>query len=65
MQAKECLIKVEVIDQSDLTKLRGIVTGPPDTPFEGQPHLLLSASLYRNNRLGLSITLVSKTISTA
>ena len=43
LQGKDCLIKVEIIDQSDLTKLRGIVTGPPDTPFEGTvpqvPHL--------------------------
>jgi ubiquitin-conjugating enzyme (huntingtin interacting protein 2) len=31
---------VEVIDQSDLTKLRGIVTGPPDTPFEGGTFVL-------------------------
>lgn len=30
-----CEIKVEIIDQSDLTKLRGVITGPPDTPFEG------------------------------
>ena len=36
MQAQQCAIKVEVIDQSDLTKLRGVITGPPDTPFEGK-----------------------------
>lgn len=34
-QAHKCAIKVEVIDELDLTKLRGFVTGPPDTPFEG------------------------------
>ena len=28
--------KVEIIDQSDVTKLKGIVAGPPDTPFEGK-----------------------------
>ena len=31
-----CLIKVEIIDQSDVTKLKGIITGPPDTPNEGE-----------------------------
>ena len=36
MQAQQCAIKVEIIDQSDLTKLRGVITGPPDTPFEGK-----------------------------
>ena len=36
MQAQACSIKVEIIDQSDVTKLKGIVAGPPDTPFEGE-----------------------------
>ena len=36
MQAQACSIKVEIIDQSDVTKLKGIIAGPPDTPFEGQ-----------------------------
>ena len=35
VQAQQCAIKVETIDDSDMTKLRGIITGPPDTPFEG------------------------------
>ena len=34
-EAQACSIKVEIIDQSDVTKLKGIVAGPPDTPFEG------------------------------
>ena len=36
VQAQACSIKVEIIDQSDVTKLKGIVAGPPDTPFEGE-----------------------------
>lgn len=36
MQAQACSIKVEIIDQSDVTKLKGVIAGPPDTPFEGE-----------------------------
>lgn len=39
-EAQGCAIKVEIIDQSDLTKLRGIITGPPDSPFEGGKFIL-------------------------
>ena len=34
-QAQKSQIKIEIIDESDLTKLKGTVIGPPDTPFEG------------------------------
>lgn len=35
LQAKKATIKVEILDESDVTHLRGTVIGPPDTPFEG------------------------------
>ncbi len=35
-QAQKCAIKVEILNETDLTRLRGTVAGPPDTPFEGQ-----------------------------
>ena len=35
-QAQKCSIKVEILDETDLTRLRGTVAGPPDTPFEGK-----------------------------
>ena len=35
-QAKKATIKVEILDESDVTHLRGTVIGPPDTPFEGE-----------------------------
>ena len=36
VQAKKATIKVEILDESDVTHLRGTVIGPPDTPFEGE-----------------------------
>ena len=35
-QAQKCAIKVEIINEKDVTKLKGIIAGPPDTPFEGE-----------------------------
>ena len=35
-QAKDCLIKVEMIDDSDYTRLQGKIVGPPGTPFHGE-----------------------------
>lgn len=39
-EAQKCTIKVEILDESDLTHLQGTVVGPPDTPFEGGTYLL-------------------------
>jgi len=39
-EAQACSIKVEIIDQSDVTKLKGVIAGPPDTPFEGGTYYL-------------------------
>ncbi|XP_064394244.1 ubiquitin-conjugating enzyme E2-22 kDa-like [Halichondria panicea] len=39
-EAQACAIKVEIINDHDLTKLRGFITGPPDTPFEGGKFIL-------------------------
>ena len=35
-QAKDSLIKVELIDESDYTRLQGKIVGPPGTPFHGK-----------------------------
>eukprot|EP00731_Ephydatia_muelleri_P004269 Em0002g445a len=34
-EAQKCAIKVEIVDERDVTKLKGVIAGPPDTPFEG------------------------------
>ncbi|KXJ22436.1 ubiquitin-conjugating enzyme E2-22 kDa [Exaiptasia diaphana] len=38
-EAKQCQIKVELVDNS-YTRLAGEITGPPDTPFEGGKYKL-------------------------
>ena len=38
MQEQGCEIQLELIDESDLTKFRGLISGPPDTPFEGKKY---------------------------
>ena len=35
-QAKDSLIKVELIDETDYTRLQGKIVGPPGTPFHGE-----------------------------
>lgn len=35
-QARDSLIKVELIDESDYSRLQGKIVGPPGTPFHGE-----------------------------
>ena len=39
-EARDSLIKVELIDESDYSRLQGKIVGPPGTPFQGGTFLL-------------------------
>ena len=43
-QAQKCAIKVEIVDERDVTKLKGVIAGPPDTPFEGEMYYFVPGS---------------------
>jgi ubiquitin-conjugating enzyme (huntingtin interacting protein 2) len=40
LQVKSSKIKIELRENSDFTKLKGTIIGPPETPFDGGTYLL-------------------------
>ena len=40
------MVHVELLDESDFTRLRGKIIGPPGTPFDGRPMAGLLSNIY-------------------